>query len=54
MPIRVRWKEHQLDDSADNTLTIALTGGTDGFCLGMPGPDSKFSRLVITKKNLYN
>ena len=54
MPIRDRWKEHSLDDSADNTLTIALTGGTDGFCLGMPGPDAKFSRLVITKKNLYN
>lgn len=58
MPIRVRWKEHSLDDSADNTLTISLTisltGGTDGFCLGMPGPDAKFSRLVITKKNLYN
>ncbi len=54
MPIRIRWKEHVLDDSADNTLTITLTGGTDGFCLGMPGPDAKFSRLVITKKNLYN
>ena len=54
MPVRIRWKEHVLDDSADNTLTIALTGGTDGFCLGMPGPDAKFSRLVITKKNLYN
>ena len=54
MPIRVRWKEHPLDDSADNTLTIALTGGTDGFCLGMPGPDAKFSKLIITKKNLYN
>ncbi len=52
MPLRIRWKEHVLDDSADNTLTIALTGGTDGFCLGMPGPDAKFSRLVITKKNL--
>lgn len=35
-------------------MTIALTGGSDGFCLGMPGPDAKFSRLVITKKNLYN
>lgn len=54
MPLRIRWKEHVLDDSADNTLTVALTGGTDGFCLGMPGPDAKFSRLVITKKNLYN
>jgi len=52
MPLRIRWKEHVLDDSADNTLTVALTGGTDGFCLGMPGPDAKFSRLVITKKNL--
>ena len=54
MPVRIRWKEHVLDDSADNTLTITLTGGTDGFCLGMPGPDAKFSQLVITKKNLYN
>ncbi len=54
MPVRIRWKEHVLDDSADNTLAIALTGGTDGFSLGMPGPDAKFSRLVITKKNLYN
>jgi hypothetical protein len=54
MPVRIRWKEHVLDDSADNTLTIALTGGTEGFNLGMPGPDAKFSKLVITKKNLYN
>ena len=54
MPVRIRWKEHVLEDSADNTLTITLTGGTDGFCLGMPGPDAKFSSLVITKKNLYN
>lgn len=54
MPFRIRWKEHVLDDSADNTLTIALTGGTEGFNLGMPGPDANYSKLVITKKNLYN
>lgn len=52
MPVRVRWKPHTLDNAADNTLTIALTGCSRDCSIGMPGPDGKMSSVTITKKNL--
>lgn len=53
MPVRIQWKEHAIDESRDNTVTITLTGTSTGtFTLGFPGPAAKGSKLVITKKNL--
>ena len=53
MPLRIQWKEHAIDESKDNTVTIAITGTSTGtFTLGYPGPAAKGSKLVITKKNL--
>ena len=53
MPVRIRWMEHPIDETKDNTVVIALTGAQPGtFTLGYPGPAAKGSKLVITKKNL--
>ena len=53
MPVRIQWKDHAIDESKDNTVTIAITGTSPGtFTLGYPGPAAKGSKLVITKKNL--
>ena len=53
MPVRIRWQEHAIDESKDNTVVISLTGtNPDVFTLGFPGPAAKGSKLVITKKNL--
>lgn len=53
MPVRLRWMDHVIDETKDNSVVIALTG-TDpaGFTLGYPGPAARGSKLVITKKNL--
>ena len=51
MPIRIRWLEHRVDPSKDNTVTIRLTGNSKGFALGFPGPDHVQSQLVIEKRN---
>ena len=53
MPVRIQWKDHAIDESKDNTVTIAITGTSTGtFTIGFPGPAAKGSKLVITKKNL--
>ena len=53
MPVRIQWKDHAIDESKDNTVTIAITGTSPGtFTIGFPGPAAKGSKLVITKKNL--
>ena len=53
MPVRIQWKDHAIDESKDNTVTIAITGTSTGtFTLGFPGPAAKGSKLMITKKNL--
>lgn len=53
MPIRIRWLDHPIDDTKDNTVVISLTGTKpDTFTLGYPGPAARGSKLVITKKNL--
>ena len=53
MPVRIQWKAHAIDESKDNTVTIAITGTSpDSFTIGFPGPAAKGSKLVITKKNL--
>lgn len=51
MPIRIRWLEHRVDPSKDNTITIRLTGNSKNFTLGFPGPDHVQSQLVIEKCN---
>lgn len=51
MPIRIRWMEHAVDPTKDNTLTIRLTGNSKGFTLGYPGPDHVQSQVVIEKRN---
>jgi hypothetical protein len=53
MPVRIRWLDHPIDESRDNTVVISLTGTNPGtFTLGYPGPAARGSKLVITKKNL--
>lgn len=53
MPVRIQWKEHAIDESKDNSVSITLTGTSSGnFTLGYPGPASKGRILTITKKNL--
>ena len=51
MPIRIRWLEHRVDPSKDNTITIRLTGNSRNFTLGFPGPDHVQSQMVIEKRN---
>lgn len=51
MPIRIRWMEHRVDPSKDNTVTIRLTGNNKGFTLGYPGPDHLQKELIIEKRN---
>ncbi len=50
MPVRVRWlPSPDLDPSKDNTLTIELVGNNQDFTLGLPGPDQRQKKFVITK-----
>ncbi|HEY9542656.1 hypothetical protein [Prevotella sp.] len=51
MPIRIKWKSHQVDKTKDNTLTIRLTETCCPMTLGLPGPDANQKELVITKQN---
>lgn len=51
MPVRVRWLEHTVDPTKDNTLTIRLVSNSMNFCMGYPGPDALQRQLVITKEN---
>ena len=51
MPIRIRWMEHAVDPTKDNTVTIRLTDTSKGFTIGFPGPDHLQSQLVIEKRN---
>ncbi len=51
VPIRIEWLRHELDATKDNTLHIVLTMCTDERVhIGRPGPDSKGSEYVITKR----
>jgi len=52
MPVRLQWLKNQaFDPSADNTLTIRLTGcSLDGAAIGMPGPGSLKKEYLFTKK----
>ena len=47
--IRIQWLKHALDSSKDNTLRIVLTGSSENFTLGMPGPAENFKQHIITK-----
>ena len=51
MPIRIRWMEHTVDPTKDNTLTIRLVSNSQNFTMGYPGPDESQRQLVITKEN---
>lgn len=53
MPLRVQWLPNRVNDNADNTLRITLTGSNiQDIVLGMPGPDQRMKSLSLTKKNL--
>ena len=53
MPVRIRWLDHAIDETKDNTVVISLTGTDPAtFTLGYPGPAARGSKLVITKKIL--
>jgi hypothetical protein len=49
-PIRIAWKESELDPTKDNTITIRLISNSKNFTIGLPGPDKLQQQLVITKK----
>lgn len=51
MPVRVRWLEHTVDPSKDNTLTIRLVSNSLNITMGYPGPDALQHELIITKEN---
>lgn len=51
MPIRIRWMEHTVDPTKDNTLTIRLVSNSMNLAMGYPGPDAVQRQLVITKEN---
>lgn len=51
MPVRVRWLEHTVDPTKDNTLTIRLVSNSMNLTMGYPGPDANQRELVITKEN---
>lgn len=51
MPIRIRWMEHTVDPTKDNTLTIRLVSNSMNLTMGYPGPDAVQRQLVITKEN---
>lgn len=48
-PIRIIWKKNKIDTSKDNTLRIVLTGNSENFILGFPGPDQNNRQHVITR-----
>lgn len=50
MPIRIVWLRHELDPERDNTLTIRLTSCSEGYGIGYPGPQHRFSEYTITKQ----
>lgn len=50
MPIRIVWLRHALDPDADNTVTLRLTSCSEGYGIGYPGPQRKFSTYTITKQ----
>ncbi|SUJ26027.1 Uncharacterised protein [Sphingobacterium spiritivorum] len=49
MTIRVRWINHAIDTTKDNTLKIKLTENDKNILIGYPGPDKRQSQLTITK-----
>lgn len=51
MPVRVRWLEHQVDTTKNNTLTIRLVSNSKKFTMGYPGPDGLQKEVVIEKQN---
>lgn len=50
MPVRIVWLRHELDPEADNTLTIRLTSCSEGYAIGYPGPNHRFSAYTVTKQ----
>lgn len=50
-PILIRWMNHEVDPSKDNSIRIILEGNNLGIATGLPGPQKKQSELIITKVN---
>lgn len=49
-PIRIAWKQADLDTTKNNTLTVRLLSNSKNYTIGMPGPDGLQRELVFTKK----
>lgn len=49
MPIRIVWKKNRIDPTKDNTMRIVLTGCSENFTLGYPGPDQNNKQHLITR-----
>lgn len=50
-PIQIQWLEHEVDPTKNNTLTIKLNSNNLNIPIGLPGPDSNQSELVLNKVN---
>lgn len=49
MPIAIRWMQHAVEKSKNNTLTIQIKESNRDFNIGLPGPDQLQTSLTITK-----
>ena len=49
IPIRIRWLSRKVNPNEDNTLKIELTGNSQNFTIGFPGPAKNNSVFTITK-----
>lgn len=51
-PIQIRWLEHKLDETLDNTIKIILEDtNNDDVAVGLPGPAQNQSEFIIKKVN---
>ena len=50
--IRIRLMPRLVEEGKDNAIKISLTGNSENFTVGMPGPDKLFSSYIIRKVNV--
>ncbi|TPE42371.1 hypothetical protein [Pontibacter mangrovi] len=50
VPVKVAWLENDLDPALDNSLSIKIESNSEGYTLGLPGPDHLQQQLVLIKK----
>lgn len=49
MPIRIKWMDHAIDTSKNNSIQIELLSNNKGIHMGLPGPIKKQTIFTITK-----